>query len=175
MEFGARAAGAGVAHHPKIVLLIPVDDVHLGIHAFFFEDGFPEVVGFLVERCGIAFARLVDGCVEALLGEAPDFRDQLPGPRDGFFFKIVAERPVAQHLKERLVVGIETYVLEVVVFTACTDALLSIRRALHGRCAFAEEVGDKLIHPGIGEEQVRRIRHQRSRRHDAVLLRCEEI
>jgi len=36
MDLGARAAGAGVAHHPEIILLVAVDDVDLRIEAFLF-------------------------------------------------------------------------------------------------------------------------------------------
>ena len=39
----------------------------------------------------------------------------------------------------------------------------------------AEENGDELVHAGVREEQVRRIRHEAGRRHDGVLLRLEEI
>jgi hypothetical protein len=34
MNFRARAAGAGVAHHPEVILLVAVDDVDGGIEAF---------------------------------------------------------------------------------------------------------------------------------------------
>ena len=40
VEFGARAARAGVAHHPEIVLLVAVDDVDLRV-----ESGGAEFLG----------------------------------------------------------------------------------------------------------------------------------
>jgi hypothetical protein len=54
VEFGAGAAGAGVAHHPEVVLHVAVDDVDGGIAALGAEELGPDVVGFLVEFAGVA-------------------------------------------------------------------------------------------------------------------------
>ena len=75
VEFGAGAAGAGVAHHPEVVLLAAEDDVDGGVESGFFEYGFPEVVGLLVEGGWVSGLGLVDGGVEAVFGEFPDFGD----------------------------------------------------------------------------------------------------
>ena len=83
-------------------------------------------------------------------------------------------------------VGVEADVIEVVVLAAGADALLRIggagvaagdcaRPFAHIGAAFAEEDGDELVHPRIGEKQVRRIRHERAAGHDGVLLLTEEI
>ena len=45
--------GTGIAHHPKIVLLVAVDDVDRGIESGFRKNGSPGVVSFLVEARGI--------------------------------------------------------------------------------------------------------------------------
>ena len=58
------------------------------------------------------------GGIEAFLGEVVDFGEELPGPGDGFFAEVVAKRPVAEHFEEGVVVGVVSYVFEVVVF-AC--------------------------------------------------------
>ena len=49
------------------------------------------------------------------------------------------------------------------------------RGGIVGGLLGAEEIGDELVHPGIGEEQARRLRQQRGRGHDGVLLLLEEI
>jgi hypothetical protein len=67
------------------------------------------------------------GGVEAVGGRAPDLGQQLPGPVDGLLLEVVAERPVAQHLEEGVVVGVLADVLEVVVLAAGADALLAVR------------------------------------------------
>ncbi len=43
--------------------------------------------------------------------------------------EVVAERPVSEHLEERVVIGVETDVVEVVVLAAGADAFLRIGRA----------------------------------------------
>ena len=92
-------------------------------------------------------------------------------------FEVVAEGPVAQHLEERVVVGVQAHVVEVVVLAARADALLRVRRARRqvGGLLGAEEVGYELVHTRVGEEQVGRGRQQAGARHDAVLLLAEKI
>jgi hypothetical protein len=45
---------------------------------------------------------------------------------DGFLLEVVAEGPVAEHLEERVVIGVEADVVEVVVLAAGADALLGV-------------------------------------------------
>ena len=49
VEFGAWAAGAGLSHHPEVVLHVAVDDVLLRIEAFVLKQSSPEIVGLLVK------------------------------------------------------------------------------------------------------------------------------
>jgi len=179
VPFVSPSAGAGLAHHPEVVLLVPVDDVHFRVEAGGAELLRPDVPGFLVElgRIALGLVRLVDRGVEAVLREFPDLGDELPGEVDGLTLEVVAEGPVAQHLEERVVVGVETDVFEVVVLTARADALLGIGGATRGIRALrlAEEDRDELVHPRVGEEQVGGVRHQARRLDDRVLLRFEEI
>ena len=41
--------------------------------------------------------------------------------------EVIAEAPVAEHLEERVVVGVFAHIVEVVVFAAGADALLGVR------------------------------------------------
>ena len=179
VEFGARTAGAGLAHHPEIIFLIAVHDVDLGVEAGGAELLGPDAPGFLVElgRVALGWIGFVDRGVEAVLRELPDLGDELPGEVDGLALEVVAEGPVAQHLEERVVVGVEADVFEVVVLTAGADALLGVGGAAGGVRALrlAEEDRDELVHPSVGEEQVGGVRHQARRLDDRVLLRFEEI
>jgi hypothetical protein len=179
VEFGARAAGAGVAHHPEVVFLVAVDDVDGGVEADAAELRGPDVPRLLVELAGVAlgFVGVVNGGVEALRGELPDFDDQLPRPTDGLLLEVVAEGPVAEHLEERVVVGVETDVIEVVVLAAGTDAFLGVGGAAGGVGALGlvEEDGHELVHAGVGEEQVGAVRQEAGRGDDGVLLRPEEV
>ena len=164
VDLGAGAAGAGVAHHPEVVLLVAVDDVDVGIEADAAELLGPDVPGFLVAVGRIASAGLIDSGEDASRREFPLLNDEFPGPGDGFLLEVVAEGPVPQHLEERVVVGVEAHVFEVVVLAAGADALLRVRRAggqsfvqharpgIHIRAALAEEDGHELIHAGIRED-----------------------
>ena len=164
VELGARAAGAGLAHHPEVIFLIPVHDVDFGVEAGGAELLGPDVPGFLVEVGWVALGLvgLVDGGVEAVLREFPDLRDELPSVVDGLALEVVAEGPVAQHFEERVVVGVQANVFEVVMLTAGADALLGIGGAAGGIRALrlAKEDRDELVHPGVGEEEIRGVRHQ---------------
>ncbi len=96
-----------------------------------------------------------DGRVQAGLVEAPDFGEQLPGPGDRFLLEVVAERPVAEHLEEGVVVGVLADVVEIVVLAAGADALLRVGGPLVGPRAGAEEDVLELVHAGVGEQQRR--------------------
>jgi len=63
------------------------------------------------------------------------------------------------------------------MLSASTNTFLRIGSTTRGIGALglSEKDRDKMIHPCIGEEQVRGVGHQARRRHDAVLLRAEEI
>lgn len=180
VEFGAGAAGSGVAHFPEVVIDVAVDDVDGGIESGFFEEDFPEVVGFLVKFGGVAFRGHIDGGVESVGGEAPAFDDEFPGPGDGFFLEVISEGPVAEHFEEGVVVGVVTDVLEVVVFAAGAEALLGVGGTGGGVGGLfgAEEVGDELVHPGVYEHKSvagRRSWKERGARHDGVLLFFKEV
>ena len=177
MQFAARAARAGVTHHPEIVLLVAVDDVHGGIQPGGGEDGRPAVVRLLVEFARVALARLVDGGEEPFLREPPDAGEQLPGPLDRLLFEVVAERPVAEHLEEGVMVGVHPDVLEVVMLAAGADALLRVGGASGSVRAgqLAEEDRHELVHAGVGKQQVGRVRHEAGRRHDGVLFVLKKI
>jgi quinolinate synthase len=118
--------GPRLAHHPEIVFLAPVDNMNSRVEPFLFEDGGPQVVGFLIEIGGFAFSRFVNGGIKTFLRELPDLGKELPGPFYRFGLEVIAEGPVAEHLKVGVVVGIQTDVLEVVVLSARPNAFLCV-------------------------------------------------
>ena len=188
MDFRAGAARAGFAHHPKIVFLAAIHNVDFGIQAGGGEFLHPKIAGILIELAWIAICLIgtIDGRVEALRRKFPDAHNQLPSPIDGFLFEIIAKTPIAQHLEECVVIGVQPHILQVVVFAAGADALLGVGGAgrlawdgagpfVHVRRAFIEENGDELIHARVGEEQAGGIGHQAGRRDNGVPLGFEEI
>ena len=61
VQLAARAARAGVAHHPEVVVLVAIDNMHGGIESSCGEDRRPAVIRLLVKLARVAFARLVHG------------------------------------------------------------------------------------------------------------------
>ena len=74
-------------------------------------------------------------------------------------------------------VGVIAHILEVVVFAAGADALLRVggARWVVGGGFGAEEIRNKLIHPRVGEQQIRGGRHEGGRGHNGVLFFFEKI
>jgi len=89
---------------------------------------------------------------------SPHLGEERPRPRDGLGLEVVAKRPVAEHLKHRVVVAVAADVLEVVVLAAGADALLAVGRPLElaeGRVSVGRAEEDRLVlvHAGIDEEE----------------------
>ena len=179
VQFGAGAAGTGLSHHPEIVLHVAVHNVNLRVQPAGTEQFRPVIPGLLVKLPGIplALVRRVHRGVQPFRRKPPAFHDQLPGPVNGFLLEIIAEGPVAQHLEKRVVVGIIAHILQVIVLASGADALLGVRGAggLPRRRPHAQEIGNKLVHAGICEQQAGALGHQRGRRHDRVLFLAEKF
>ena len=115
--------------------------------------------------------------IKSLRREFPFLHDEFPRPINRFLLEIIAEAPVAEHLEKRVVISIEADIVEVVVFAAGADTLLRVRRATRNVRTFclSEKNRDELVHAGIGEQKVRRVGHERTRRNYGVLFRLEEV
>ena len=74
-------------------------------------------------------------------------------------------------------IGVESDIFEIVVFAAGPNAFLGIghARRIPRRFLLTKKNWHELVHAGVGEKQVRRVRQERRRRHDGVLLLAEEI
>ena len=96
---------------------------------------------------------------------------ELPCPRDGLFFEVVAKRPVPEHLKHSMMIGIVPHLLEVVVLTTHAKTLLSICNARILCLHIPKDYIFELIHPGIGKHKGRiALNHHRGRGYYMVLL-----
>ena len=112
MDLRARAARAGLAHLPEVVLLIEAEDAVLGNAGHLL----PQLLGIVVLA--------ENGDVELVFGQAVLLGDQVPGELDGFGFEVVAEGEIAQHLEERVVAARVADVFQIVVLAAGAHALL---------------------------------------------------
>ena len=78
-----------------------------------------------------------------------------PSHIDGTFLEIVAETPVAQHLKHGVVISIVSHFLQVVVLTANAKAFLCIGSSAWLWLTSAENDVFPLVHSCVGEHQRR--------------------
>src|SRR5690606_40046697 len=97
--------------------------------------------------------------------------EQFPSPGNRLLFEIITERPVPQHFKHRVMVGIDPYFLEVVVFTAYPETLLRIRDTSCLGSGMSQEIVFELNHPCVGKKQGWVIlQHEWRRRNNQVLF-----
>ena len=163
-NLGAGPAGAGVAHRPEIVACRDADDPLLGQA----RDLPPQI-----ERLVIV---VIDGDGELFRRQTEVARQQSPCIFDRVVLEIVAERKVAEHLKERVVARGIADIVEVVVLAPGAHAFLGRRRSQIGALLDAGEDVLELHHPGVGEHERRVVaRHERARRHDGVFVPAEEL
>ena len=95
VQLTARPARAGVAHHPKVVLLAAVDNMNSRVESGIFKDGCPVFMGFLIEFTRVALGGLINRGVKAFLRKTPCLGEEFPSPSNGVLFKIITKGPVA--------------------------------------------------------------------------------
>src|SRR5262249_12216971 len=135
----------------------------------------PDVGGLEPERGGLVVGG-VDRGVELVLRQLPDAGQELPRPYDRVALPVVAERPVAQHLEEGVMIGVAADLLEDVVLGADAQHLLAVGRARVRPRLGAEKDLLELHHAGVGEEQARVVRrYERRARDDGVTALAEVV
>ena len=118
MNLRAGAARSCVAHLPKVVVLVAVDDM-VGRHVL------SPVGGSLVVAYEVLFLRAFENChVEVFRVELEHIDEIFPCHVDGTLFEIIAEAPVSEHLKHGVMISVVSHLFEVVVLTADAEALL---------------------------------------------------
>ena len=155
-NLAARAARAGIGHHPEVVgrilfaFVVANANHTLGRHPDVFR---PDVVGFLVVD--------VDRHGELVSRQLVDVGQQLPAPLQAVALEVVAKTPVAQHLEKRVVACGVADVFQVIVFAARPQAGLHRGRPHIAAFVAAQKHILELHHAGVGEHQRRVIaRHQ---------------
>ena len=163
-DFRARAAGTGIAHLPEVVGAGDTQDFGLRQTG----DLLPQLEGVVVVD--------IDGDQKAIDRQREILGDQLPRQLDRAFLEIIAEREVAEHLKERVMPRGVADIVEIVVLAAGAHAFLRRHRAVVRALFKAGEDVLELHHAGIGEHQRRVVaRHERRRRHGLMTVTDEEI
>src|SRR5260370_15390648 len=125
-----------------------------------------------VECCWFSWARTIYGGVQPVRRELPTFYQEFPGPFDSLLLEVVAKAPVPKHLKKCVVVGVESDVIQIVVFTTCANALLGVSSSRRAKRGFllAQKVRNELIHTRILGQKSRRSGEQACPRHNRVSL-----
>ena len=141
MDFGTWTAGTGLTHFPEIILFAEPEDVCV----IDIGHGLPQLFRFVIIP--------VNSCPESILRDSPDLGQKFPPPSKCYFLVLIAKRPVAQHFKEGVVIGISPHLLEVVMLPADADAFLRIDGAGVGSLPGCEEDILELIHAGVREEK----------------------
>ncbi len=156
-QLRARAARAGIAHLPEVVLAQPLDP--LGGDAARLD---PQLGGLVVG--------LVHGHPHPLGVDAQHLGRELPGQWDRPLLEVVAEAEVPEHLEERVVTGRDADEVDV----DGPEALLHRSGAGPGGLVLAGEVRLERDHAGDGEQHRGVPWNQAGRRHELVAPIGEE-
>ena len=136
----------------------------------------PNVSSFIVPAQSVLCVAAEYRHPQPIRVQPPFLHQKLPGPRDSLFFEVIAKRPVAQHLKEGVMVAVLAHLLQIVMFTGNADAFLAVSCSQILRLASAQEDVLELIHTGIYEHQGRVVDwYDRSAGHELMAPGCEEI
>ena len=137
----------------------------------FRQVSFPKRRRFIVALQSLFRATFKHRGVEVFWVDFQHIHQKFPCPIDGIFFEIIAKRPVSEHFKHRVVVGVVSHFLQIVVLTAHAQTLLAIGGTFPLCRLIAQNNILELVHAGIGKHQCRIVFHNHwSRRHDVVPL-----
>src|SRR5512133_2872691 len=126
MYLGTGPTRSCLAHLPEVVLLRTFDDPVLRIG----EALLPVVKGLIVAGYLFFRASFKNCSVKSVFGNAKTAVEKFPCPLYRFLLEIIAERPVAQHFKHCMMVGVMTHFLKVIVLARYPQALLGIGHPL---------------------------------------------
>ena len=140
MNLGTRAARAGDPHFPKVFFF--TEPQHL----------IPTYVGTFQPECFRFIILSEHSSPQFLFRHLPDVCQQLPRPVDSVPFIVITKRPVSQHLKQGLVIGILAYIFQVVVFAAGADYRLDVGSPFVRTRTGSQKHIFKLVHTSIGEQ-----------------------
>ena len=162
-NLGARAAGTGGPHLPKVIRRRDPNDPLFGD-----TDLFPDLKGFIV--C------VVNSRIKTVLVDPEVFGDQFPRETDGVLFEVIPKAKVAQHLEKRVVAGGVAHVVEVVVLAPGAHAFLRGRGAFVIAMLQPSEHVFELHHARIGKHKGRVIaRHKGGAVHHLVPISFEIV
>src|SRR5690606_24709450 len=170
LDFAARSAGTQITHLPEVVVS-PEPPHSIVAEA---RDLPPKVARHSVLRCLGVSTEI--GEHQALLRQAKLLDEKVPGVRDGFFFEVVTEAEVAQHLEKCLVPWRRADGFEIVVLAADADALLNAGGPSVWPLVATRKNILELNHARVGEHQGRIVgRNQWTTLDDLMVVPLEKL
>ena len=165
-----RAARAGITHFPEVIVFVAVENM-VGRQMLR-----PDCCSLVVTREAIFLGAFKHRSIEVGGVYLQHIDDVFPGKVNRAFFEVIAERPVAQHLEHRVVVGIVADFLQVIMLARDAQTLLAVCHARVLYRVIAEDDTFPRVHAGIGKHQCRVIfDDHRSRGNDLMSLACHKI
>ena len=162
MKLGAWTTRTGIAHHPEIIFLVSVNDMNRWIEPSSEKEPGPMIVRFLIEFTRFVRLGKINRGIKTLGRQFPALHHQFPCPLDRFFFEIIPKAPVPEHFKKGVMIVIEPDVFQIVMLSTSANTFLGVRypRWVPWHFLLSEKNRDELVHPGIGEKQIRRVREK---------------
>mmetsp|Transcript_11155 Transcript_11155/g.20342 ORF Transcript_11155/g.20342 Transcript_11155/m.20342 type:complete len:223 (+) Transcript_11155:1-669(+) len=150
MNLHTRPTRARRSHFPKVILGIK------GQYPGRWQELQPNVSCLQIRRTRLISTKVTG--IQALRIHPKLLRQTLPRHFNRLLLEVIPKRPVAEHFEEGVVVDVLAHVVEVVVFSAGTNALLGVDGTLqggHGKVGVtrAQKQGLVLIHARIGKQQ----------------------
>ena len=118
MHLAARSAGARITHFPEVIVTVAIQDVILR------QMGLPETRSLVITRQAIILVTLKHRRIQASGVKFIHVDQQVPCPIDRLVLEVVTKRPVTQHLKHGVMIGVVAHLFQVVVLAAHAQALL---------------------------------------------------
>ena len=147
MNLGTGTAGTRIRHLPEIFLAPEIEDM-IRIH--------PRLTlpDFECLRVSFDLPALVleTGRPQLAPVQPPDLGQQRPGPFDRFLLVIIAEGPVPQHLKKRMVRIVPTNLVEIIMLPRYAHAFLAVSGAFILPLIRSQKNVLKLNHAGVGKQ-----------------------
>src|SRR5690606_28710277 len=133
VDFGAGAAGARVAHFPKVIFFVTQQD------AVLIDYLLPKVMSFGIFGEAVLVVTFKYRDIQPVFWDTVYLGDEFPTPGDSFFLEVIPKAPVAQHFKKRVVIGIDPYFLQIIMLARHPQAPLCIGHSRISRMCLTQK------------------------------------
>ncbi len=118
MYLGAGTARSGITHLPEVVVLVAIQNMICR------QVLCPDGSRLFVTSQSFFGSTLEYRCIEVLRINMQDINNVFPCKVDSPLLEVITKRPVTEHLEHGVVIGIVSYLLQIVVLATDTQTLL---------------------------------------------------